>query len=357
MSAIMHSLLGEHAIGAPQTYTHDSFLTDLSNQMALSQASRRHSRGSTGQRAGSAMRVVKPSSTSNSPRSSVILNRRRTLMGEAQTQRRPYQAPEYLSMVQHHDVSQAMGRPARPVSWHPSSEAPPWVTGGQQLTKYPFSTPNMHAEQQGSYLAQPMLSPVMTYSSNTSPASTFSPLPVMAGGPHLGPADSWDMAEGSVQFYQSGGAGKLSELLPPSNDATTDTTPAGHGLDWNSYVMQSYNNTTPPTPDSFPQVRDMKTSVSEESIPFEELDDAEEEGEILVGMGLYDTPEKRQEDPQLNNYRSTVTSLLGSRFRSEEPTGRGLKLEETWEPPKSEDGEDDNEEEAEESNEDDDLRE
>ncbi|MCH8947783.1 MAG: hypothetical protein IH789_09180 [Acidobacteria bacterium] len=65
---------------------------------------------------------------------------------------------------------------------------------------------------------------------------------------------------------------------------------------------------------------------------------------ILVGMGLYDTPETFDEDPQLNNYRSTVSSLLGSTYRPQEPRGKGLKLEETWEPPKSDDGEDDDDE-------------
>jgi hypothetical protein len=82
----------------------------------------------------------------------------------------------------------------------------------------------------------------------------------------------------------------------------------------------------------------------ESSVPYQPLEEpAEEEGEILVGMGLYDTPEKHDEDPQLNNYRSTVSSLLGSSFRPMEPRGKGLKLEETWEPPKSDDEDEENE--------------
>jgi hypothetical protein len=75
------------------------------------------------------------------------------------------------------------------------------------------------------------------------------------------------------------------------------------------------------------------------------MEEKEEEGEILVGMGLYDTSEKYEEDPQLNNYRSTVTSLLGSTFRHNEPTGKGLTLEQAWEPPKSDDGDDEAEDE------------
>jgi hypothetical protein len=81
----------------------------------------------------------------------------------------------------------------------------------------------------------------------------------------------------------------------------------------------------------------------------------EEEGEILVGMGLYDVPDKYDEDVGLNNYRTTLSSLLGG-SRGQESPGKGLKLEETWEPPESEeeddDDDDDDEEEEEEEDED-----
>lgn len=107
--------------------------------------------------------------------------------------------------------------------------------------------------------------------------------------------------------------------------------------------MQGFNSTTPPTPDTFSQVQ-QQPAVSEATLPYEPLDEPEDDGEILVGMGLYDTPDKFNEDPQLNNYRSTVSSLLGSSYRPLEPQGKGLKLEETWEPPKAEDEEDEEEE-------------
>lgn len=97
------------------------------------------------------------------------------------------------------------------------------------------------------------------------------------------------------------------------------------------------SHTTPPTPDSMLYPQQPQPAVSECSERCN--DEPEDEGEILVGMGLYDTPDKYDEDPQLNNYRSTATSLFGSSYRSMEPTGKGLKLEETWEPPKSDDEE------------------
>jgi hypothetical protein len=72
---------------------------------------------------------------------------------------------------------------------------------------------------------------------------------------------------------------------------------------------------------------------AEECIPYQALDEPEEEGEILVGMGLYDAPDKSETDPSLDHYRMTTSDLLGSTYRK----GAGLKLEEAWEPPKEED--------------------
>lgn len=63
----------------------------------------------------------------------------------------------------------------------------------------------------------------------------------------------------------------------------------------------------------------------------------EDDGKELVGMGLYDAP-----DP---------TSSWGGLVES---TGKGLKLEETWQPPEHDDDDDDEEEEEEEDNDDED---
>jgi len=64
-------------------------------------------------------------------------------------------------------------------------------------------------------------------------------------------------------------------------------------------------------------------------------------------MGLYDTPEPAKtlsSDPQLDNYRSLMMSHLLGVGRRVEPTGKGLKLEETWNPPPSDDEEEDDDE-------------
>jgi len=107
--------------------------------------------------------------------------------------------------------------------------------------------------------------------------------------------------------------------------------------------MHGFNRcSAPPTPADFPPAERVEPKLSpEESIPYQPLEEDEPEGEILVGMGLYDPPEKDIEDPTLETYRNSVAHLLGSSYKYPESAGKGLKLEDSWEPPESDE---DNEE-------------
>lgn len=297
------------------------------------------------------MRVVKPSSASNSPRSSTMINRRRTVINDGQMQRRSQQIMDYLSTPRGNDMSQPTPRPARPVSWHPSTYLQLPHLQYQQPYQQPANA-NMF-DQHDQYLAQPHFSPMMTsYSNDTSPSSTFSPLHLNYPGPEPSQymeSDGWDMSQRSTHPYPGANDyNNTTEMFPSLTAAKEQHAPHTNGLDWNSFIMRGFNNTSPPTPETFLQPQQSQPALSEDAVPYQALDDAEEEGEILVGMGLYDTPEKCAEDPQLNNYRSTVSSLLGSTFRPSE--GKGLKLEETWEPPKSDDEDEDGEDSDDESN-------
>lgn len=350
----MHAVYGEHTPGPlPLSYPHDAFLDDVSHQMAVSKASRRLSRGSTGQRSGS-MRVVKPSSASNSPRSSTMASRRRTMINDPQMQRRSQQIMDYLSTTpRSNDISQPAQRPARPVSWHPSTYLQPPQPQYQQQYQQPTNA-NMY-DQHESYFSQPHFSPMMaSYSNDTSPSSTFSPLPLGYPAPEASQytgTDGWELSQRSAQNYSGANDYRnTTEMFPSLNAPREQQVPPAGSLDWNSFIMHGFNNTSPPTPEAFLQPQQNQPAVSEDAVPYQPLDDAEEEGEILVGMGLYDAPDKCEEDPQLNNYRTTVSSLLGSTFRPSEPKGKGLKLEETWEPPKSDDEDEDGESSDSESN-------
>lgn len=98
----------------------------------------------------------------------------------------------------------------------------------------------------------------------------------------------------------------------------------------------TYSQSAPATPEEpinlhYPGVAAAKQH--EDFYPAEPVDvkveDDEDDGDILVGLGLYDPPEHLH------------GGLLGASF---EPTGKGLKLEDAWEPPAEE--EDDEDEEA-----------
>ena len=116
---------------------------------------------------------------------------------------------------------------------------------------------------------------------------------------------------------------------------------------WSSFASHGFFPCSPPpTPDNLPLPEQPEPKLPlEESIPYQPLEEEteEEEGEILVGMGLYDPPEKSATDPTLESYRNSVTQLLGSAYKYPEPTGKGLTLEAPWDPPEIDD-EDENEE-------------
>ncbi|KAI2473716.1 hypothetical protein F4781DRAFT_378525 [Annulohypoxylon bovei var. microspora] len=184
------------------------------------------------------------------------------------------------------------------------------------------------------------------YSGQTSPISSMSPLclPYTASSqPQAMPTYiSQEMWNPTPQFNDN-------SYMACNNSGETEPFPSFTNqapLNWgDSLAAQGFNVcTAPPTPDEFQVAQQPEPAVSEESIPYQPLEEPEEEGEILVGMGLYDPP-KTETDPGLDNYRTTTSQLLGTTYR----TGHGWKLEEAWEPPASddEDGEGDEEEDAE----------
>lgn len=88
----------------------------------------------------------------------------------------------------------------------------------------------------------------------------------------------------------------------------------------------------------------------EEPLRFRPLgvEDDETDGEVLYGMGLYDAPERDAAVlDSWRTYRPSVMPLLAG-VEETAPRGRGLKLEDAWDPPVSdeEDGNNDSGEES-----------
>ncbi|KKY16645.1 hypothetical protein UCDDS831_g06893 [Diplodia seriata] len=179
----------------------------------------------------------------------------------------------------------------RPVSWHPSS------------SNYFNSSPaNDLASQDGGYGF-----PDQT-SAYPSPASGY--------------------ASNSALAYLSALAQRKRETFPLAtldNDTSMDTSPFP---DYHEPSAQSFPDMTSQqdwisteAPTSHPQPQAGSSEDPEADADCMEDDSPKESGNVLVGMGLYDPP----------THESMLTSGLG----------KGLKLEETWQPPSEMEDDDD----------------
>ncbi|KUJ22051.1 uncharacterized protein LY89DRAFT_576569 [Mollisia scopiformis] len=330
--------------------TVEMLLDDVSKQMASSNLSR-YPRGPQGQRTGGSMRIVKPNSASNSPRGSAGLGRRRTVMNDGAYRRRLAMLEQQNAMAAggfiSNDGLQVPARSARPMSWHPASHLAPQPTYQQS---YPLQTPEY--QQQLQLFDMPPTPAV--YSGYASPDSSFSPLSMPFNG-YEQPQCSYPFTASTFQSQPQYLADQPQFITQQtqqivSQNTNTDPTMYSH-FDWNNFAANGFesSSTAPPTPDNFLPIQNPEPAFSaEESIPYEPLEDPESGGEELIGMGLYDSPDTVKTsslDPQLDNYRALMMShLMGSGHRKTESTGKGLKLEETWEPPASDDEDADDEE-------------
>jgi hypothetical protein len=292
------------------------------------------------------MRVAKPNSTSNSPRGSAGLGRRRTVMADGAYRRRLAMMDQNVAAggTIQNDGLQVPAYPTRPVSWHPSSHLAP-----QPVYQGAFQVPTPEINQLQMYDLPP--TPAI-YSGYTSPSSTFSPLSLPYSGYEQ--QMSYPHNSNSYQTNNNFNIDQTPYLQQPAQNfvsqstSIVDSSMYSH-FDWNNFAVNGFesSSTAPPTPENFLAIQHPDpTFPAEESIPYHPLSDSDD-GEELIGMGLYDTPEPAKtlsSDPQLDNYRSLMMSHLLGVARRVEPTGKGLKLEETWNPPPSDDEEEEEEE-------------
>ncbi|KAI1753446.1 hypothetical protein F4782DRAFT_496324 [Xylaria castorea] len=341
----------------PLTYTNHPILDDsFRQQQAFPDSSRRISRHLSGQRTPGAMRVVKPSSANNSPQT--MMARRRTMMNDNNQARRRQQALDQALQQQIQNASyytthqDDVKRNGRPVSWHPSSRLPDTQQMHMQIPQVDFSQfattmpAPYHAKE--CFIGYQNLPPTpAAYSGHASPASGFSPLLIPYGPTSQSTAmpayisESWiPTTQAASNCFNQSGSPDAVEPFPVYNNQTP--------YDWHTYSPQECNScTAPPTPDECLGLQQLHAVPSEESIPFQPLEEPEieeEEGEILVGMGLYDLPSKADTDPELDHYRMTTSQLLDTTYRS----GKGWKLEEAWEPPATDDEDGDEDDDGEE---------
>jgi len=246
---------------------------------------------------------------------------------------------------------------ARPVSWHPASHMAPQQ---HYQPSYPVQQPNINAQYQ-MYDFSP--TPAV-YSGYTSPSSTFSPLSAPDNGyeqpQYFQNQQNTYNTNPNYSAPQQPNLCQATQNFAVSSGGNMDPSMYSH-FDWNNFAIHGFEKSTtaPPTPENFLPIQHPDPSFpAEESIPYHPLADDEPEGEELIGMGLYDTPEVAKTpslDPHLDNYRSLMMSqLAGSRYQRPESAGKGLKLEETWTPPSEDEDEDEDDDERDGEGEDDD---
>jgi hypothetical protein len=288
------------------TYTlspHDVAAT-MSPHLAASHPARHFSRSYSSQTGSHTYRVEKPRSNHNSPRT---VERRKTTTG----------AKLYATLDDHYNMMMGLtgdeavveDRPepasTRPMSWHPSS-AQFHVPRSSFEQHEPQDYSHHYSESsRNSVHGSDFYSMSARNSMYLEPAQNQSNYP-SSHESHRGSQDSdgsWPMQAPTSSSYST----PTTEPMPwylqewarrnqeQAQQASTDYLPIQH-----------------PTPDQNEDVED------------EEMQDS---GKELVGMGLYDLPD---------------TSMQWGSLQGE-ATGKGLKLEETWQPPEEEDEEDDDE--------------
>ncbi len=278
---------------------------DMSGQMSTQQLQRRHSRGSGSQSACRMSRVEKPRSHHNSPRT---MERRKTTN----------EAKLYATLDDHFKMMFGMApdeaveerpQPTRPLSWHPSSNQ----MQTSRTSNYFEPMPQQDWSRQ--YSASPQTSnrgsdfySLSTRNSMYEPRANPSTYHY-AYGMHRGS----DESDNSWQSVPQQPTGYVHSAL---------NTPTTEPLPW--YLQQWAQKNQAQV---FPESQNGSNDFLPIQRPTEQDDEMEDgDGEKLVALGLYDTP-----DP---------TSTWGG---FSEGTGKGLKLEETWQPPEDDEDEDDEE--------------
>lgn len=282
--------------------------------------------------------MSKPSSATNSPQN---FQRRRATTSQSIPRRRPNFYQQCLQVPLQDAEEERIDSQAsvRPFSWHPSS-----VATQQQRPQ--------------SYCVAPSRNSLQDY-----PSFPASGIPTPLTHPELGlqlNSRPWYDTEDASSLYQQSsdydvyGPNDLTintsmqdgYFTNPYIQYSSSTNQSSEGYAvfspmqyptsaWTSTLSTLSTQTAPATPD-FVAIEESRNQNDLPTLPRKESDE-------LIGMGLYDVPDRHSWS--LDSIMDGPTSLLATRPLS---MGKGLKLEETWEPPEEEDSD------SEEADEDDD---
>ncbi|MCJ1259868.1 hypothetical protein MMC24_007707 [Lignoscripta atroalba] len=316
----------------------DTMLHDVSSRMARAQLARQVSSSSSVNLKRRAARILKTNSAGTSPQH---LQRRRTTASHKTTSHLSELHPSNVAMPQHAvgNVPALWPTSARPVSWHPSSMA--YRSEPPPASNYDLS----------------MIYPTTGYQTMAvNGLSTPMTQPDLNGGM---PIDCGFSLDGSSATYQSSASGFMG--YPPLNANNTayfpynqlnsmnlaqypsvpipQDYPTKSSLDyskaWSDSLSAAPAMTAPPTPDFLPIQYPPETWPTAHNTPVPHL--PKKRSKELVGMGLYDSPDKGTHSMSGIVGTDTFGFLVETHHGS---VGKGLKLEETWQPPEEDKGSD-----------------
>lgn len=314
-----------------------TILQDVSRSELLRRISIHSSSTSNSSKRGTA-RIAKQTSASNSPHN--VQRRRTTASHSTRAHPRnlhdnPYQTRE--QRLQNHCPQGSMSS-QRPMSWHPSSK-----DYGSPDTYVSSSEPAI-----GNTIAGLENLAVSSTSASCVQQSIQDAFAMGYGYPIDAPTTSYEesstttsgygtLGQASEPVYNSYPTYCISDLpqFPPMPQATTyhanpapsyqlpQQWPNGQDYTVNSQMHQAI-------PNYFPAQGPVNTTRQSKSISRVTRKRSQE----LVGMGLY--------DDKASDFMSSINPAVGQ-DPNRESLGKGLKLEETWQPPDEDDEEDDDE--------------
>ena len=313
-------------------------MLDPSSQMARAQLQRHISNSSSVLRR-RASRVTKPASTGSSPQP--FQRRRATTQTIPRYRTSLYQqcldvTPEATEGGPQQLVPRAAM--ARPVSWHPST-----LVHSQQRPQSSYEVPY-----------QPSYPTYTTYNINGIPT------PMTQAEFSMGTAPltyfNVDNVSGLYQQsrdYEIHGAEAVRESYfddsYPQYISPTQQPSEGHPIfspvpypasAWTGTASTFSSQTAPPTPDVIPFKEPPQQLQNQDT---QQISLRKEASKELIGMGLYDGPDRNSWS--LESMLEGPTNLFAP--GRPDSMGKGLKLEETWEPPEEEDETDSEEQEEE----------
>ncbi|MCJ1284051.1 hypothetical protein MMC26_003382 [Xylographa opegraphella] len=355
-----HSLSYDNGNVHEQPLDVDAMLFDVSNRMARAQLARQISSSSSFRERAS--RVMKPSSVGNSPQNP---QRRRTVTAQTTSRRRsdiynqatPTPRPGAEPQAGHQSWSMSN---VRPVSWHPSSmginrssgratsartssyepHTRSSMIGYQTVAMNGLPTPMTQPDLNANFPVDPYFSldgsciPYQQQITQQSQQSQQSQLPMTIPQGYDPAGLSLDTSYPS--YVPSDSSYHLEfPTVPLSNDYPTCSLMSYATQTWAESLSAFPAYTAPPTPDFLPiqNPSDMWQGAPTAVQPRLTKPRSKE----LVGMGLYDTPDRNSFSPD------SATDSHGGSFIADphhESLGKGLKLEETWEPPAEEEEDD-----------------